>query len=248
MSKPPVAPQRPPGRPDQETDLPLIGTQALSNQVTDFLMGQIVSGNIRQGDRINEAELARRLGISRNPIREAVNRLEERGLLIASPRRGHFVRSFSRKDIDDLFAFRSTLESFALQQGLPGMDAQDLDGLAGLVDEMEAAATAGDEARVTALDVSFHRRICELSGNGHTLHAFNGIEGEVQMLIAFVDYGYTSLHAAAVDHWPVVEALRSRDPARATEALQEHIRDAWSRIARDYPEPGQNDHTQGRTE
>jgi DNA-binding GntR family transcriptional regulator len=248
MSKPPVVPQRPADRPADQTGVPLIGTSVLSGQVTDFLMGQIVNGNIRQGDRINEAELARRLGISRNPIREAVNRLEERGLLIAIPRRGHFVRSFSRKDIDDLFSFRSALESFALRQGLPGMDDRDLDALAGLVDEMESAAAAGDEARLTALDVSFHRRICELSGNGHTLHAFTTIEGEVQMLIAFVDYGFTSLHAAAADHWPVVEALRSRDPERAAGALQEHIRDAWSRIALDYPEPEQHAHTQGRVE
>lgn len=248
MRKRPPEPGRMAEQRGGEPEYPMVGTAMLSDQVADFLMGQIVSGNIRQGDRINEAELARRLGISRNPIREAVNRLEERGLLIAIPRRGHFVRSFSRKDIDDLLSFRTAIESFALQQGLAEMNEADIAGLAELVGEMENAAAAGDEARLTALDLSFHRRICELSGNGHTLHAFTSIQGEVQMLIAFVDYGFTSLHAAAADHWPIVEALGTRNTARATEALQEHIRDAWSRIAQEYHETENPHETQGRVE
>ena len=207
----------------------------LSQQVVDILMGELVAGRIRQGDRINEAELARRFGISRNPVREAVKRLEERGLLISSPRRGTFVRRFSRHDIDDIFSFRVALETFALRQALPGIDDAALETLAELTLRMEAAADAGDEARLTALDLAFHRRICELSGNGQTLRAFASIQGEVQMLIALVDYGYDSLQAAAADHWPVVEALRGRDPARAEAAVEDHIRDAWSRIAREYP-------------
>lgn len=225
-----------PAVPGRDARAPVLSTQMLSQQVVDFLMGELVAGRIRQGDRINEAELARRLGISRNPIREAVKRLEERGLLISAPRRGTFVRRFSRRDIDDIFSFRVALEAFALQQALPGIGEADLEGLAELIAGMEAAADAGDEARLTALDLAFHHRICALSGNGQTLRAFASIQGEVQMLIALVDYGYESLHAAAADHWPVVEALRGRDPQRAEAALVEHIRDAWSRIAREYPE------------
>ncbi len=220
---------------DGEPGYPVFASETLSDRVVDFLMGRIVSGHIRQGDRINEAEIARKLGISRNPVREAVKRLEERGLLVASPRRGHFVRSFSRKDIYDLFSFRTALETFALRQGLPRMGEAEIESLATCVRDMEAAAAAGDEAQMTTLDVRFHHRICELSRNGHTLHAFQSIMGEVQMLIAFADAGFESLHAAAIDHWPVVEALRGRDPDRAADALAEHIRDAWSRIALEYP-------------
>ena len=225
---------------------PVITTHMLSDQVVDFLMRELVSGRIRQGDRINEAELARRLGISRNPIREAVKRLEERGLLVSVPRRGTFVRSFSRRDIDDLFSFRIAIESFALEQALGQLTTPLIDDLAGFVTEMEEAAEDGDEARLTALDIAFHHRLCELSGNRQTLHAFSQIQSEVQMLIALVDYGYDTLTAAAADHWPVVEALRKGEPAGAQTALTEHIRDAWSRIAREYDRAELEDNRTGK--
>lgn len=215
----------------------VLSSTMLSEQVVDFLMGELVSGRLGPGDRINEAELARRLGISRNPIREAVKRLEERGLLVSVPRRGTYVRSFSRTDLDEIFSFRVMLECFALRQAFEHIGEAEVAELAARVTEMEAAAQAHDEARLTSLDLAFHARICEMSRNGQTVRAFTAIQGEVQMLIALVDYGFPSLVDAATDHWPIVNAIESQDPARAEAALAEHIRDAWSRIARDYPTP-----------
>lgn len=216
-------------------DGPLLGTTMLSEQVVGFLMGELVSARLGPGDRINEAELARRLGISRNPIREAVKRLEERGLLVSVPRRGTFVRTFSRADLDEIYSFRVMLECFALRQALEHIGEAEVAELAAIVTEMEAAAHADDEAHLISLDLAFHARICRLSRNGQTVRAFTAIQGEVQMLIALVNYGFGSLADAAADHWPIVRALQGNDPARAEAALAEHIRDAWSRIARNYP-------------
>lgn len=203
----------------------------LSQQVAAFLMRQLVAGQLRPGDRINEAELARRLGISRNPIREALNRLEERGLLVGAPHRGRFVRAMSKRDVDELFAFRMALELFALEQAAPNLGEAEVEAFAGMVRDMEAAARDGDEARLTEIDLGFHLRLCELSGNRRALGAFANIQSEVQMLIALADHRFESLHAAAADHWPIVEAMKVGDPARAAAALRHHIEDAWSRFA-----------------
>lgn len=211
-----------------------IDNRMLSDQVATFLFRELISGRLQPGQRINEAELARQLGISRNPIREAVRRLEERGLLISSPRRGTFVRSFSRSDIDDIFSFRRVVEAFAIEQALPRMSEDDLDRIAGFVDAMVAAADAGNEVALVENDLAFHLEICKLSANRQTLRAFVEIQAEVQMLITMAEQRFESLHAAAVDHWPVVEALRTRDIGKAVDAIHFHINDSWRRLAEEF--------------
>ncbi|MFB2549992.1 GntR family transcriptional regulator [Ensifer soli] len=226
--------QRPKMPGDAEFSSATLDTRMLSDQVATYLIRELVFGRLQQGQRINEAELARHLGISRNPIREAVRRLEERGLLVSSPRRGTFVRTFSRRDIDDIFSFRVVVETFALEQALPRMTDADFDRIAGFVDAMVKAAHEDNEVGLVENDLAFHLEICKLSANRQTLHAFMNIQAEVQMLITMAEQRFETLEAAAVDHWPVVAALRSRDMAKSIEAIQEHIKDSWRRLAEEY--------------
>ncbi|RUZ00102.1 GntR family transcriptional regulator, partial [Mesorhizobium sp. M7A.F.Ca.CA.001.04.2.1] len=156
------------------TDEPIgiIDHRMLSDQVSTLLVRELIFGRLQPGQRINEAELARQLGISRNPIREAIRRLEERGLLVAVPRKGTFVRTFLHSDIDEIFSFRIVVERFAMEQALPQMTDADIDRIAGFVDAMVAAANANDEIALVENDLAFHLEICRLSKNRQTLHAF----------------------------------------------------------------------------
>lgn len=207
---------------------------SLVDQVENFLFKQLVAGRLQQGERINEAELARILGISRNPIREAVRKLEERGLLISIPHKGNFVRHFELDDVNDIFTFRICIESAAIRATLPRMRESDFDDLAHIVDAMIAAAEASDERGLVENDIAFHHRICALSGSRHIARAFNDIYAEVRMLITLVEHRFESLNAAAIDHWPVVEALRTRDPEKAIAAMVVHLNDPWGRIVKAY--------------
>jgi len=211
-----------------------IDSRMLSDQVLEHLFRELVSGRLRGGQRINEAALARTLGISRNPIREAMRKLEERGLLVSMPRRGSFVRSFSRQDIEDVFSFRTVVEAFAIRQALPRISDQDIADLRAIVDTMRAVAQTRKEMELVQQDIRFHQRICELSGNTQTLRAFNNIHAEVQISITLVEHRFESLEAAAVDHYPVVDAIATRDPEVAVSALRDHIRDSWQRIKAAY--------------
>lgn len=211
-----------------------IDSRMLSDQVAEHLFRELVSGRLRGGQRINEAELARTLGISRNPIREAIRKLEERGLLVSSPRRGTFVRAFSRQDIEDVFSFRVVVEDFAIRQALRRMSPDDVAGLRRIVDDMTVAAKAGKEMELVQKDISFHQRICELSGNTQTLRAFMNLHAEVQISITLVEHRFESLEAAAVDHYPIIDAIASGDPERAAAALRDHIHDSWRKIAAAY--------------
>jgi len=218
------------------TDEPIgiIHHRMLSDQVSTLLVRELIFGRLQPGQRINEAELARQLGISRNPIREAIRRLEERGLLVAVPRKGTFVRTFLHSDIDEIFSFRVVVERFAMEQALPQMTDADIDRIARFVDAMVAAANANDEIALVENDLAFHLEICRLSKNRQTLHAFTNIQAEVQMLITMAERQFESQMAAAVDHWPVVEALRTRNPQKAMDAIRDHIRDSWRHLLEAY--------------
>ena len=212
----------------------IIDNRMLSDQVSTLLVRELHFGRLHPGQRINEADLARQLGISRNPIREAIRRLEERGLLVAISRKGTFVRTFLRDDVDDIFSFRVVVERFAVEQALPRMTGADIDRIASFVDAMETAAHARNEIALVENDLAFHLEICRLSNNRQTMHAFKNIQAEVQMLIMLAERQFESLMAAAIDHWPIVEALRTRDIDKATDAIAHHIRDSWRHLAESY--------------
>lgn len=211
----------------------IIDNRMLPDQVATFLIRELIFGRLKPGQRVNEAELSRQLGISRNPIREAIRRLEERGLLVAMPRRGTFVRTFHRRDIDEIFSFRVVVERFAMEQAITQMTDADIDRIARFVDTMVKAAGEGDEIGLIENDLAFHLEICRLSSNRQTLHAFSNIQAEVQMLITMAERRFESLQEAATDHWPVVEAMRTRNAEKAMDAIGAHIRDSWRRLLED---------------
>jgi DNA-binding GntR family transcriptional regulator len=222
----------------------LTETPSLSDQVRNFLLESLTSGHLRPGGRINEAELARVLGISRNPIREAVSGLAQRGFLVSAPRRGHFMRRFSPGDVNDVFSFRICVESFAIRQALPLMTQNDHKGLRNIVERMIAAAQAGRLTDLRQEDINLHRRICELSRNRQTLHAHEGIDTEVQMLIASVDLAHETPMESALAHMPIVEAMATGDVAGSIDAMEHHLKITWARVLKVYDDAGPGD---GRT-
>jgi DNA-binding GntR family transcriptional regulator len=214
----------------REGAISFFDTLSLSEQVRNFLLKEMTSGGLKPGGRVNEAELARKLGISRNPIREAISGLAQRGYLVSSPRRGHRMRVLTVQDIDDVFSFRICVESFAIAQAVPRMTKRDLVGLRAIQNRMFEAATDNNITGMREADVALHREICELSGNRQTLLAHEAIDTEVQILIACVDLELESLAFTAAAHLPIVEALEARDAARAVAAMQDHLRTTWAGV------------------
>lgn len=204
---------------------------SLSDQVRRHLLTELTSGRLRPGDRINEAALSRDLGISRNPIREAISGLAQRGFLIAAPRRGHFLRSFTATDIDDVFSFRICVETFALRLAMPRMKLNERLEFATVFEGMLEAAQAGRLAELQQADMTLHRRICELSGNRQALRAHEGIDTEVQMLMASVDLDQESPLQSAMVHQPLVRAIEAGDIETAVAALERHLRATWADVS-----------------
>lgn len=219
-------------------------SRSLSDLVADYLIQQLISGRLAQGQRVNEAELARALGISRNPIREAISGLHERGMLIAVPRRGSFVRRFTTDDVNEIFSFRMILERFTVQAAAGAMWGGDMEVLTGLFDATMRLADEGDVHAVRKHDMLMHAEIARVSGNRHAMNAFENLSTEVLMLMTIPHEQVESLQASVADHLPIIDALRTGSQAAAMLAMEQHLRVAWALLSRVYAGRSTDDHVE----
>ena len=207
-------------------------------QVTDRLARAICEGRLVPGQRLVEAALARQLGISRAPVREAARRLEQRGLLVAHPRRGFFVRDFSLEEIDDLYGLRIALERYAAELACARATEDDLNRLQAQLDLLLRLAQAGAVADLVEEDLRFHLLFCKASGNRKLFKLFHEIAGEIRMIIVLIGQVYDDPNRIAETHRPLIEALAARDAARLDAEVDHHIRVGWREVRRFFAERG----------
>jgi len=138
--------------------------RTIKEQVADLLRDAILSGKIGTGERLNESVLARNLGLSRIPVREALQQLQMQGLVVDAPRRGKFVVNLSDEEIQKINSLRLILEGETLRLCRGKISAEGLSDLARVVDKMDHSLEAS-EIDAAALDIEFHRTLWRHSGN-----------------------------------------------------------------------------------
>ena len=182
----------------------------------------ILLGHIPPGERLVEAEIARQMGISRGPLREAIRQLEQDGLVEYRPRRGAVVAELTRERVLDAYSTRVELEGFAARLAAQRMTAADAARLAALCDVMQRCAGEGDSAGLLQADVKFHQAICEISGNRVLLRLWTSLGPHAWTLFSGAQQRGYGLPALAERHRDVLAALQSGDAARAEQAAREH--------------------------
>jgi DNA-binding GntR family transcriptional regulator len=199
-----------------------VGRVMLSSQVKEFIIQAILSGEFEPGTRVVESSLARRLGVSQAPVREAIRELTATGFLEAEPYKGTSVCRFSLQDLQEVYAVRSALEQVAARLAAPRVTEADIACFEGILDEMIDAARRHDLRRMTKLDNKFHETIVQLSGNKMLRRTFHllllGYWTTITVRLSKLD-----LEELAARHKDLLEALKSRDPEPAAAAMQRHI-------------------------
>jgi DNA-binding GntR family transcriptional regulator len=199
-----------------------ISRSPLSDQVKDRLLQEILSGEYPPGSRIVETRVARELGTSQAPVREALRDLEALGVVEISAFRGARVRHPSKAELLEAYGIRAELESLGARLALPRMSDADLEELQGYVEEMQRAADVGDTHTEAVVDVAFHARIIQISNN-HTLErVWRHLEPLSRTYITLVVPGVNRRHIADL-HVPILAALRSGDPDLADAAYHLHF-------------------------
>lgn len=212
-----------------------LSRSVLADQVKDRILEDILTGHHPPDSRIVETRIARELGTSQAPVREALRGLEALGVVEITPFRGARVRRPSKREIIEAYAVRSTLEALASRLGVPRMTDADLTALAGHLDAMRAAARRGDGHAVAEADARFHGRIVELADNGTLERVWRSLEPFSRTYLTLAVPGADPAWAADL-HAPILEALEARDPERVVSALQRHFDDVSENMARRWPD------------
>ncbi len=207
----------------------------LSDTVKDRLLEAILDGRYPPGSRIVESRAAREFGTSQAPVREALRDLEALGVVEITPFRGARVRRPSRDELLEAYVVRSELEALVVRLATPCLTDQDIDHLAGLLDEMHHAADTGDLVGEASADAAFHGHIVDLARNSTLKRVWVMLEPYSRTYITIAVPGADRTRIAGL-HGPVLEALRSRDVPRAEAAIRDHFSDAKTMMANLWPE------------
>ncbi len=196
------------------------------DRVYDDLRRMAANFAFKPDQRINESELAARLGASRTPVREALNRLVAEGFLTFQSGRGFFCRSLSPQHILDLYQARVAIECEALRLACAGADSGDITALARFLDDSETAYVNGEAIDVLAIDEDFHLRLCALSGNAELTRLLRNLNDRIRY-VRLIDLrrkrAAETRPAGHRAHRDILAALAVRDAARADAALRGHI-------------------------
>lgn len=194
----------------------------LADQVRDRLLERILNGSYPPDSRIVETTVAKELGTSQAPVREALRGLEALGVVEKAPFQGARVRRLHPEELIEAYVVRSAIETLAAKLAVPRMTDADVEDLVVLCEKMTEAAKVGDGRTVAQHDVSFHGRIVELSGNRTLLRVWRSLEPFSRTYLTLVMPGSDPQWSAGL-HPPIVDSLRQRDTPGVIRALERHF-------------------------
>jgi len=217
----------------QETEISKVSSfgiveqQSLVEQVRDKILGAIVKGELRPDERLSEADLARRMGVSRGPVREAARLLEQRGFLRSEPRRGFFVRALTLDDIEHLYEIRSCLSVYAAKKAKELATPEDIRTLRGLYTAVCAVATGRDDPLAPLeANYAFHRFIFSLTKNPRFIEFYEDMIWEGRQIASIVNLAESTAGAYFVETLlPVIEAFENGDSDQVGRAMAAFLKE-----------------------
>ncbi|MBA2528368.1 MAG: GntR family transcriptional regulator [Euzebyales bacterium] len=190
------------------------------------IRARVLAGDYPGGSRLREEELAKAVGVSRTPVREALRRLDAEGLVEFVPNRGAHVAAWSEDDLAEIFGLRTVLEGYGARLCARKVAASDLEELCALAEQMESLASRGVDGHydeMAVLNHRFHRLVIEAAGNKR-------LAGLLDSLVQFPlqhrtlrQYSDERLARSMAQHRELVQALATGDGEWAEAAMRAHV-------------------------
>lgn len=160
----------------------------------------ILDGTVAAGEQLREMHIAADLGISRSPLREALTKLEEEGLIVKVPYRGSFVVEVSARDVAEMASIRILVEPYAAELSAPTLRSSERPRLKQTIEELYRATDMNDIPASIDAHLRFHRLFYEFSGNAALRSLWNSWETKLRLYLAVDHRTYSDLHTIAVEH------------------------------------------------
>ena len=205
-------------------------SRQLATHIAGELKGLIESGEVKPGERLNEATLAERMGTSRGPIREAIRMLSGMGLVTPVPNRGVFVRQVSMPELLDIYEIRALMFGYAVERAAEHLTPARRKILASLLEQMEAAAESEKGGRYYELNLRFHAAILEFSNNKRAARIYRECVNELH-LFRRPPFAYaTKMRRSNVEHRAIFDRIVAGRGAEARKLAEEHVRSGRLRL------------------
>ncbi len=215
-----------------------INQQPLSQALLVALREAIISGQLKPGQPLIQARLAAQFGVSRAPLREALNRLEEEGFVKTIPYKGSAVAPLTRQNVAELRSLRNMIEEFAGQLIISDLHPHQLDEIEAIYAQMQEAAARGDIDAVDVLDLELHQKICELSGHTLLMDVWNRYANQFRRVLTFTNRVNHDLRLIVEMHQPLINALRGRDREALRDFYQNHGTDLSEHLPVNWQDDG----------
>jgi DNA-binding GntR family transcriptional regulator len=204
-----------------DTALPQVAAQPIPELVFDRISEAILGNKVQPGDRLSESGVAEQMGVSQTSVREAFFRLEREGLLVKRPRRGTFVRTWSRQDLKEIASVRAVLEGLAARLATDNLTPEDSAWLAARITDMREALQQPDSIHMLELDLAFHSRIWAASGH-HLLQRIMDVIRLRTKLFMMLTRGHEVVDYPT-QHQLLLDALHSGNPEVAEQEARKHV-------------------------
>jgi DNA-binding GntR family transcriptional regulator len=186
----------------------------------------ILDGSVPPGGQLREAHIAADLGISRSPLREALSKLEEEGLIVKVPFRGAFVVEVSAQDVAEIASIRRLVEPYAAQLASAALNGPDHPRLMQTIEDLNRATKKHDIPASIDAHLRFHRLFYDLSGHAILRSLWNGWETKLRLYLTVDHRTYSDLHDIAVEHEELAASALNGDLDLFQRQLAEHFSSA----------------------
>ena len=197
-------------------------SDSVVERVYERVKAMAVAYDLKPGERVNEVEIARRLGASRTPLREALNRLSAEGLLRFVPGKGYFCRDLDVHEVFQLYELRKTIEVAAVRFAVERARDEDIEGLAAFLAQTGPDPGGRSTGELVDLDETFHERLLAMSGNAQMLRVLQNVNARIRF-VRWIDMRRGDRRKTQSEHADVLRALRRRDVAKCVALLEKHI-------------------------
>ncbi len=231
------APRLLPAQTSPSGGLTVIAARSLSDQIADAIVEGVAVGALAPGQRLVEIDLARRLSVSRVPLREALKILEAQGILERTPHRGTRLVEFDDSSIDGVCEARAALETIAARHAIANfrLDRRRAEPLERVLQALERAVRAGDWPAVNTADLAFHREICRASNNDIVTILWEALARHVRMIFGREILGEREQTQIVQQHRDLFVFLLAGDPALLADTIDGHIMRLRRRLRKGAP-------------
>jgi len=197
--------------------------KVIAQEVATDIKRAIVNGMIKPGEKINETQIARDMGISRSPVREALHMLKKEGVVVSIPYKGTFVNLLGKKDLEDMYTIRGLLEAYAIEKVIENKNEKILRCLRKNVEDIEKDVEKKQLKDLVSKDIEFHRNVCIFSGNKKLIDIWDGFQTQIEVLINLESGFYERFQLLAVEHRELLSLIIEGKVKQAQEKIKAHI-------------------------